>query len=259
MPSLAERVLPAPSVTSPAAPESRCSECDSEMRYVCKQSLGDLAIITGFPHSHEAGWNHDMLVHEGQTEPLFLVLTSGIAVRRRSLSGGKSQLLSVLLSGNIVGQDLMLVGEASCSVEAVTDVTFCRVDPRSWPELVRTPAFLQAMCKNLVHEQMELENRLAVVGGCKADGAVAHFLVSLYDRLWARQLCFEGSFRLPFTNRQFAEAVGITAVHLHRVLTRLTSSGILAQQGRRILVFDLPKLRSAAISPHFSKNSSPAI
>ncbi|HEV2080163.1 MAG TPA: Crp/Fnr family transcriptional regulator [Allosphingosinicella sp.] len=199
--------------------------------------------------SHEVAWNHDVIIQQGQTEPLLFTLYSGMAIKCREVRPGKTHVVSVVLPGDLVGLDFIYSGVAWSSVQAVTDITFCKFAPERWPELLRSPSLASRVCETLVLDQRDLEDRLAVVSACTGEGALAHFLISLYDRLWARRLCHEDSFSLPLTNRQIADAVGVTTVHLHRVLVKLRGKGILAQDGHRIKIHDISKLREIACMP----------
>lgn len=203
-----------------------------------------------FKHSHEVAWTHDVIIKEGQDTPLLFTLYSGIAIRCRSVSNGKSQLLSIVLPGDLVGLEFLHRETASCTVQAVTDVTYCRFDPARWrTELMHVPDLAHRLCERLLLDQRHLEDRLTAISACTAEGAIAHFFLSLYDRLRVRRLCHEGSFALPLTNRQLANAVGMTTVHLHRLLRKLEREGILTHDRHRILIHDEPKLRELACLP----------
>lgn len=210
---------------------------------------GDLAFMTDFKQSHEVAWNHDVLIQQGQTEPLLFTLYSGMAIKCRKVRPGKSQLVAVILPGDVVGLDFVYAGAALNTVQAITDVTFCRFDVERWSELLRIPSLAARACENLVLDQRELEDRLAALSACTAEGALSHFLVSLFDRLQARRLCREDSFSLPLTNRQLADAVGLTTVHLHRVLVRLTDKGVLSLDDHRVTIHDMRRLREIACVP----------
>lgn len=233
-----------------AKPKIQCRDCRHRQGAGFRDhSPTDLTFMTGFKHSHEVAWNHDILIHEGETAPLLFTLYSGMAIRCREVRPGKSQLLSVILPGDVVGLEFLYGGSASSSIQAVTDVTFCKFDPARWSELLEVPSLARRICEHLVLEQLELEDRLAVLGACTAEGALAHFLISLYDRLRARRLCRDDSFSLPLTNRQIADAAGLTTVHLHRVMVRLRNSGVLSHHEHRVTIHDVAKLREIACLP----------
>lgn len=203
-----------------------------------------------FKHSHDVAWTRDTIIEEGQAEPLLFTLYSGIAIRCRTVPNGRSQLLSIVLPGDLVGLDFLYRETSTCSVQAVTDVTYCRFDRDRWrAELMHVPEMAQRVCERILLDQRHLEDRLTAISACTAEGAIAHFFVSLYDRLRVRRLCRDGSFALPLTNRQIADAVGMTTVHLHRLLRKLEGAGILTHDQHRVVVHDEAKLREIACLP----------
>lgn len=232
-------------------PKIDCSECRHRGGTGFRDLGGpELSFMESFKHSHEVAWTHDVIIKEGQDLPLLFTLYSGMAMRCRMVSGGKSQLLSIILPGDLVGLEFLYRRISSCTVQAVTDVTYCRFDPERWrTELMRVPDLAHRVCERLLMDQRQVEDRLTAISACTAEGAIAHFFISLYDRLRVRRLCHEGSFALPLTNRQIADAVGITTVHLHRLLKRLERDGILTHDRHRVIVHNEEKLRELACLP----------
>lgn len=231
-------------------PNINCADCRHRNGASFRDhSAAGLSLMTQLKHSHEVAWNQDVLIQQGQTEPLLFTLYSGMAIKCRQVSPGKSHLLSVVLPGELVGLDFAYGGVAWSSVQAVTDVTFCKFSPERWSDLLNAPGLAGRILENLVLDHRDLEDRLAVAGACAGEGALAYFLVKLYDRLRARRLCHDDSFGLPLTNRQIADAVGLTTVHLHRLLVKLRKKGVVSHEEHRIKIHDLSKLREIACLP----------
>ena len=210
----------------------------------------ELSFMNRFKQSHEVAWTHDLIIEEGQERPLLFTLYSGMATRCRTVFNGKSQLLSILLPGDLVGLEFLYRSASSCLVQAITDVTYCRFDLERWrTELMCVPELAHRVCERLLLDQRHLEDRLTAISACTAEGALAHFFLSLYDGLRVRRLCRDGSFALPLTNRQLADAVGITTVHLHRLLGRLEADNVLTHDRHRVVIRDEPRLRELACIP----------
>lgn len=216
-------------------------------------SCPELTFLSAFKQSHEVAWSGDLLVEQEQSSCLIGTLYSGMAIKYRQLDSGKRQIMTVLLPGDMLGLECIHSDRPSHSIEAVTDVTYCLFARDRWCELLEQPQFAARLFKRQMVEQRQLEDRLVSFGACSGPGRVATFLVDLHQRMLARRLAGEGSFVLPLTNHQLADAVGLTAVHLGRVLNKLQVDGVMILDDRRVTVVD--QVRLAALAEGFTSKA----
>ncbi len=235
-------------IDRPARSVPWCGTC--RLRQNCGPedfSQSDLAFMSTFKLAHEHAWSGDVLLREDQTQPRLLTLYSGWAVRCRTLPSGERQILGVLLSGDLIGLESVISNAQGCSVEAVTDVTFCVLDSARIDELLGGRTLGRRLLSVLLLDIQQVSDRLAVIGSCDALRNLAHFICDLYDRLHSRHMVQGLTFRLPLSTRQLAEALGLTTVHLHRTLRTLRKQDLLILQGGSVEIRDLTRLR--ALSP----------
>jgi hypothetical protein len=100
------------------------------------------------------------------------------------------------------------------------------------------------------------------IGARDAEQRVAHLLCEMRARMGAIGLLRDGHFEMPLTQAELADATGISAVHLNRVVKALRERGLL-QPGRRSLsIADWPGLaRFGGFDPqylHLPKDDGPA-
>ena len=74
----------------------------------------------------------------------------------------------------------------------------------------------------------------------------AHFLVELGLRLELVGLGGGAGFACPLNQYQLADVLGLTAIHLNRVLRRLRERGLATFRDGRVVFHDLPRLRALA-------------
>ncbi|WP_322963442.1 Crp/Fnr family transcriptional regulator [Sphingomonas fuzhouensis] len=84
------------------------------------------------------------------------------------------------------------------------------------------------------------------LGRLEADGRVAHLFCELHARLSMVDLVHDGAFRFPVTQIDLAEAVGITPVHLNRVLRSLRERGLMTFRTGEARILDLDTLAALA-------------
>ncbi|MGI4878646.1 MAG: Crp/Fnr family transcriptional regulator [Janthinobacterium lividum] len=84
------------------------------------------------------------------------------------------------------------------------------------------------------------------LGRRSAVARIAHIFCELHVRLGIVGLAEDTSFDLPLTQQDLAECIGITAVHLNRVLGALKADGALSFDRKRVWFHDLDRARKIA-------------
>lgn len=113
-------------------------------------------------------------------------------------------------------------------MEAVTDITFCILDHRQMDSLFRNKAMARRLAVAQAEQTRRMTNRLAVRGALDAPQNLAYFILELFASLKVREMTQGLRFQLPLSMREVADALGLTTVHLHRVLRALRSEGLLS-------------------------------
>lgn len=213
-------------------------------------SESELAFMTRFKRAHAIASAGEVLIRQGGPSDCRGILYSGMAARYRSMPTGERQLLGVLLSGDLLGFETEPGASSWCTVEALTDVSVCLFDPDRWDALLAVPSLAAKLYQRRSVDMRQLGERFAAVAACDPARALAHFLVDIQRRLHARGLGYATSFTLPLTRKQLSEALGITKVHLHRVLRQLGEQGIMSLEGSRVIIRDAERLEAlAAVAP----------
>jgi CRP/FNR family transcriptional regulator, anaerobic regulatory protein len=208
----------------------------------------DLAFMAQFKQAHAIASSGDHLVRQGSIVECAAVLYSGWVAKYRTTSTGERQLLSILLPGDLLG--IETVGTRSWySLQALTDVSVCVFAPARLPQLLGLPSLGARLLKRIAADRRLTEERFTVVAAADRRHGLAQLILDLHRRLRMRGLAPADSLSLPLTRRQLAEAVGITSVHLHRILRELREANVLRFERRRVLIVDRDRLRELALSP----------
>ncbi|MET4896681.1 Crp/Fnr family transcriptional regulator [Sphingomonadaceae bacterium jetA1] len=98
------------------------------------------------------------------------------------------------------------------------------------------------------------------LGRLDADGRVAHLFCELHARLGMVDRVEQGVFRFPVTQIDLAEAVGITPVHLNRVLRGLRERGLMTFRSGEVRILDHPALVGLAdFDPAYLYGGGPSV
>ena len=84
------------------------------------------------------------------------------------------------------------------------------------------------------------------LGRRSAREQMAHLLCELLLRLRTVGLAEDDSYELPATQADLGDALGLSTVHVNRVLQELRREGLIISNGKRVTISDLSKLKEAA-------------
>ncbi len=156
-------------------------------------------------------------------------------------------MIDVRLPGDFIGLRSILLRTADHSSEAVTDVVVAEVPAQrmlaTFQALPRLGAALRWAASR--DEAMVVEH-LVGVGRRDALARTAHFLVELGLRLRLVGMGTETTFACPLNQYLLADALGLTAIHVNRVLRLLREQGLVTFRDGQVVFHDLPGLRSLA-------------
>ncbi len=212
-------------------------------------SLGD-------PEQHHR--RHDVLQREGQPVRGFYLLNAGWAISSIDLPNGKRSIQKLHLPGDMLGTPNMVLATAAYRLTAVTDLVTSFVPYRRFGELFRTSPRLAALFLMATQlERLMLMDTLAMVGNATARERVARLLLDLHNRLTPLGEVVENSFDLHLTQEMMSDLLGMTHVHLNRILRKFDCEGIIRRWNRKIKLNDLDMLRRTAAMPFRKPSSEP--
>ncbi|WP_246498534.1 Crp/Fnr family transcriptional regulator [Microvirga soli] len=82
------------------------------------------------------------------------------------------------------------------------------------------------------------------IGRREAYNRMAHLLCEFLVRLTAVGLAEDGTFDLPITQTELADAIGASTVHVNRVLQELRADGLIRSKGTQVSILDWEGLKA---------------
>jgi CRP-like cAMP-binding protein len=83
-----------------------------------------------------------------------------------------------------------------------------------------------------------------------AEASTAHLLSELHARLSIAGLVRDNTFRVPITQEQMGDALGLTAVHTNRMLRKVRDAGLIITRPGEITIADVGALHSLCAFNH---------
>jgi CRP-like cAMP-binding protein len=184
------------------------------------------------------------LVHEGQPEHRAFVLQAGWACSYKDLPSGERQIISFPIAGDCVGLRSVLLRTADHSFEALTDSVVSQVDaPRMLQTFSEFPRLGTAILWAASRDEAMVVEHLVSVGRRSAIERTAHFFMELAERLNLIGLATDSEFNCPLSQYVLADALGLSAIHVNRVLRQLRERDLLTFQRGEVTIHNLNGLR----------------
>ena len=187
------------------------------------------------------------LVHEQQVGHHAFILETGWACSYKLLPDGGRQVIDFPIPGDIIGLRSVLLHASDHSFATITDVTVAEISARQLvAAFEQQPRLGVALLWAVSRDEAMVVEHLVNCGRRSAMVRIAHFLVELGLRLQLAGLGSEAHFACPLNQYLLADAVGLTAIHVNRILRQLRERGLLTFRDGQVTFHDLPQLRLLA-------------
>lgn len=177
-----------------------------------------------------------------------LIVVSGWASETRILHDGRRQIFSFALPGDVVDiEPLSNIGHRALVALTRLEIVDARV-LRSGEGTEGSEA-AEAIERAVKQREARLFDHMVRVGRLTAMERVLNLLLELHDRLQAVGLARNGVFRLPVTQEMFADALGLSNVHINRTLQRLRRERLIEIKAGSVTLRDRERLAALACYP----------
>lgn len=208
---------------------------DTEQRKAMSEAIVDYVAV---------GNNQALPRWIGRSDHL-LVLVEGWAHRARTLLNGTLQITDILLPGDVFDWNIADVDDPADEIRACGSSCVAALCSRVSVE--QGPVALRHALDWCRHDEVQrLRERLVSVGRRDARARIAHLLAELHHRLRRVGLVEGDTFRCPMKQEQLADAVGLTSVHVNRVLRSLSQDGLVTISRPNVVIHDLARLHEEA-------------
>jgi len=187
------------------------------------------------------------IVQQGQTGHVAHILQAGWACSFKSMADGGRQIINFPVPGDCVGLRSILLRTSDHSFSTLTDVLVTRVEvPRMLAIFNELPHLGAAILWATSRDEAMTVEHLASIGRRSAVERMAHFFLELYDRLRLVGLTRDNSFECPLNQYLLADALGLSAIHVNRVLRQLRERRLLTFQARTVTIHAMAQLKALA-------------
>lgn len=187
------------------------------------------------------------LVRAGEEVNYSTLLLDGLIGRYKDLKNGQRQITHVHVPGDFADLHGFSLKRLDHSLLALTPCTIARAAhsrlrtiTETMPHLTRVMWF-STNVDAAIHREWEVS-----LGRRSAIQRAAHLFCELHVRLGVVGLAEEDGYALAISQAELAECLGLTPVHVNRVLRELRERGLVEFRNGRVAFQDLPGVRRLA-------------
>ena len=244
--------LPFPAEAHPA------DRCSSDGPLISKLStIIDLAEEDKAELKHMCSDARDMpprrsIIREGDKPDHVHLVVEGWAARYKLLPDGGRQITAFLLPGDFCDLHITILDEMDHSIATLTKARVAYIPRATMDALTDRARIAKAFWWATLVDEAILRAWIVNIGRRDAAEAVGHLLCELYVRMKNIGLTTDHQFELPLTQQELGDALGLTAVHINRVLQRLRADKLIALKNGALQILDYPGLEKlAGFNPNY--------
>jgi len=209
---------------------------------------------TQSPHDLSHVLQHRMLAEEGtqimaqgEATDHFYLVAKGWVCLYVLLEDGRRQNIGFALPGDIVGFSFDPREEMSFSAEALCPSELCvGSKERALAQLPYCPTAMLRISRQIWWEHQHTRSLLTSVARTNALERVAYLLNTLFLRATRKPAGRGDVLAVPLTQQQIGDAIGLTSVHVSRMLSHLRAEGSLSLRRGRLRILDPQRLADLA-------------
>ncbi|MET4219932.1 CRP-like cAMP-binding protein [Bradyrhizobium sp. LB14.3] len=218
----------------------------ARLRAVVGLSEQDQLRLTRIPYRVKSLGDREYVLRQGDKPGVCIVVMSGLLSRQRVVNA-RNQISSFYIAGDMPDLPTLHLPVADCDLCSVGSSTIASI-PHSYlrKTMTESPALTHAFWREtLIHAAIYRE-WVENLGSRQALGRVAHLLCELITRMGFVGLADNGSFRLPLTQQDVADACGLSIVHVNRTIQELRREGLIEWQNQTVTPLRPQKLMDVA-------------
>ena len=193
-------------------------------------------------------WPADtVLVRAGETLNVSMLVLDGWLARSKDLTSGERQVLEIHVPGDFADLHGFTLKQLDHDLTAITECVIGYVPHERITELTETYPHLTRVYWLSTNIDAAITREMALsLGQRSALSRMAHLFCELHTRLDIIGRTNGDEFPFPLTQRELAECLGLTVVHVNRTIQELRRKGLIEAENRFIRILDRSRLEALA-------------
>ncbi len=186
------------------------------------------------------------IVREGDRPTRSCALLEGFAATYKVTAEGKRQITAFHIPGDIPDLQSLHLEVLDNSLSTLTPCRVGFIQHEALHDVCeRHPRIARALWRETLIDAAIFREWTLNVGRREGYSRISHLLCELMTRMKAVGLAQDHTCEIPMTQSEFADATGLSTVHVNRVLQDLRRDGLIVLKGSTLTVPDWDRLRAA--------------
>lgn len=170
------------------------------------------------------------IFRQGDRALRFASLESGWVGLYHLFEDGRRQIIDFAVPGDFIGVYLSPGEHYDCTAHAITDSVMLFAENGQLTHLENDPdkTAITRILNYVLRENHRLHHRLTAISALSAEERIAFMLLDLFLRIRKRPPRPGDRIKIPLTQQMIGEAIGLTSIHVNRMLRKLRDHHILS-------------------------------
>lgn len=193
------------------------------------------------------------IIREGEIPDHVYLIQSGFACRYKILPNGSRSIIAYLIPGDLCDLNGAILGEMDHSVGTLSACNVVVIPRETILDLTtQYPTLNHALWWSVLVEEAILREWVVGLGRRSADQHLAHILCEVLVRLQAVGHATVDSYELPITQGDLSDTLGLSNVHVNRVLQELRRKDLVVLKGKSLSIPNVDALKTfAEFNPNY--------
>ncbi len=175
------------------------------------------------------------------------LIISGFTARYTTLANGRRQITEINITGDFIDLHSLLMKQMDHGIVALTDCVIVHASHADLRKLIDAHGhlarllWLDTVIDAAIHRQW-----LVAMGRRSALAHLCHLLCEIYLRLEVVGQACHQTFDLPLSQAVLGDALGLSTVHVNRLIGELRAEEIISWTGSRITILQWHRLAEIA-------------
>jgi len=207
----------------------------------------DVRAVQSLPHTVRRYPANQPIVRDGDKPSECCLIMEGFCLRAKTTSHGHTQILSFHNPGDIPDLESLHLHVMDHDLVTLTECTLNFISHSALRHLTRRRyGVAEALWRETLIDAARFREWIVNVGQRPAISRLAHMVIEMRERLKVIGRCEGERVEMPFTQEQLGDAMGITPVHVNRVVKQLRDEGVLEFSRGAVTVIDERRLLQLA-------------
>jgi CRP-like cAMP-binding protein len=239
---------------------SAAAALTKRLRRTCTIDEDDLAALNALSISWRRAKSNEVIVRTGDRPSHCCVLIDGFIIRAKNTAEGQRQIIAIHQPGDIPDLQSLFLHVLDHDVIAAGDCQIGFIPHDQLRALIKVrPNVGAALWRDTLIDAAIFREWIVNVGRRSGPSRLAHLWLEIFTRLQLIDRTEGNQFRLPLTQVQIGEAIGMSAVHVNRILQAFRRDGVLDFERGTAYILDEHRLRELGGFDPLYLHLSPAL